>query len=122
MKRIIEYRRLLDITPNADLVELKTTYRNLIKEWHPDKYIDEAWNEMILDFPIENINILVSLKSKYRTFLLSNTNEIHYIFYNKILQTQFKINNLSNPTLRIISNSIVFSKLSIPNLILFILT
>ena len=38
MKRIIEYRRLLNITPNADLTELKTTYRKLIKEWHPDKY------------------------------------------------------------------------------------
>ncbi|MEN9445592.1 MAG: hypothetical protein RL728_104 [Bacteroidota bacterium] len=37
----------------------------------------EAWNEMILDFPIENLKLLEDLKSSHRIFLLSNTNEIH---------------------------------------------
>lgn len=37
----------------------------------------QAWNEMILDFPIENLNLLSELKNSHRTFLLSNTNEIH---------------------------------------------
>ncbi len=37
----------------------------------------EAWNEMILDFPIQNLQLLEKLKSSHRTFLLSNTNEIH---------------------------------------------
>lgn len=36
-----------------------------------------AWNAMILEFPIENLELLLSLKQKYRIFLLSNTNEIH---------------------------------------------
>lgn len=36
-----------------------------------------AWNAMILEFPIENLELLLSLKEKYRIFLLSNTNEIH---------------------------------------------
>ena len=37
----------------------------------------EAWNAMILDFPIENLQLLERLKSSHRIFLLSNTNEIH---------------------------------------------
>lgn len=41
MKRIVEYRKLLNITPEADLGSLKTTYRNLMKEWHPDKFAND---------------------------------------------------------------------------------
>ncbi|UXP33220.1 KTSC domain-containing protein [Reichenbachiella agarivorans] len=42
MKRIAEYRKLFNAAANTDLKELKTTYRNLVKEWHPDKFQDEA--------------------------------------------------------------------------------
>ncbi len=38
MKRITEHRKLFEVTPDADLSKLKTIYRNLIKEWHPDKF------------------------------------------------------------------------------------
>jgi len=38
MKRIIEYRRLLGVDKSADLKELKSIYRNFMKEWHPDKF------------------------------------------------------------------------------------
>jgi DnaJ-class molecular chaperone len=38
MKRIGEYRKLFNVTPETDLKQLKTTYRNLVKEWHPDKF------------------------------------------------------------------------------------
>ena len=41
MKRINEYRKLFNVDANADLKQLKTTYRNLIKEWHPDKFQNE---------------------------------------------------------------------------------
>ena len=40
MKRIIDYRKLFDIKQDADLAKLKTVYRNLMKEWHPDKFKD----------------------------------------------------------------------------------
>jgi putative hydrolase of the HAD superfamily len=36
-----------------------------------------AWNAMLLDFPLERLSLLETLKSKYRLFLLSNTNETH---------------------------------------------
>lgn len=38
MKRINQYKKLFKVTPNTDLKGLKTTYRNLVKEWHPDKF------------------------------------------------------------------------------------
>lgn len=41
MKRINEYKKLFNVEPDSDLKKLKTTYRNLIKEWHPDKFQEE---------------------------------------------------------------------------------
>lgn len=38
MKRIRAYQKLFNIEKDADLQILKTTYRNLVKEWHPDKF------------------------------------------------------------------------------------
>ncbi len=36
-----------------------------------------AWNAMLLDFPRHRLELLKELKSRYRLFLLSNTNETH---------------------------------------------
>lgn len=41
MKRIKEYKKLFEIEGNIELKTLKTKYRNLVKEWHPDKFQDE---------------------------------------------------------------------------------
>ncbi|MBL3658143.1 KTSC domain-containing protein [Fulvivirga sediminis] len=38
MKRIKEYKKLFNIDSAIDLKDLKKTYRNLVKEWHPDKF------------------------------------------------------------------------------------
>ena len=40
MKRINEYKKLFNIETIAsiELRQLKKTYRNLVKEWHPDKF------------------------------------------------------------------------------------
>lgn len=40
MKKIVEYRKLLDVTKTATLKELKTIYRNSMKEDHPDTIAD----------------------------------------------------------------------------------
>lgn len=43
MKRIVEYRKLLNVDKTVTLKELKTIYRNAMKESHPDKFSgDEA--------------------------------------------------------------------------------
>lgn len=38
MKRIAEYKKLFSIEKEIELKELKSTYRNLVKQWHPDKF------------------------------------------------------------------------------------
>ncbi len=40
MRRIISYRKLLGVDEAIELKELKTVYRNLMKDWHPDKFQD----------------------------------------------------------------------------------
>jgi len=40
MRKIEGYRKLLNVTKNAELKELKTVYRNLMKDCHPDKFQD----------------------------------------------------------------------------------
>ncbi|WP_026777163.1 KTSC domain-containing protein [Polaribacter sp. Hel_I_88] len=45
MKRIKEYKKLFEVEGKIDLKELKKTYRNLVKEWHPDKFTDEEKKE-----------------------------------------------------------------------------
>lgn len=51
-----------------------------------DDEIDDCMNAMLLDIPIERIRLLESLKNSSRLFLLSNTNQIHYTCFNKILK------------------------------------
>ena len=41
MKRINEFKKQFDVTPETTLASLKKTYRTLIKEWHPDKFRDD---------------------------------------------------------------------------------
>lgn len=38
MKRINEYKKLFSIENDIDLKQLKSAYRGLVKEWHPDKF------------------------------------------------------------------------------------
>ena len=40
MKRIKEYKTLFNVEGTLDLTDLKKTYRNLVKQWHPDKFQD----------------------------------------------------------------------------------
>lgn len=40
--------------------------------------IESAWNALLLDFPPERIEWLEKIAGRYRIFLFSNTNQIHY--------------------------------------------
>jgi len=39
MKRIAKYKKLFAVEGDLELKQLKKTYRNLVKEWHPDKFL-----------------------------------------------------------------------------------
>lgn len=47
---------------------------------------EEAWNALVLDLPIERLDLLQALAEKHRLFLLSNTNAIHMRYVSKIVQ------------------------------------
>lgn len=64
MKRVNQYRKLFKSQAETDLKQLKTTYRNLVKEWHPDKFQDEnakAEAEIKSQEIIDGYHFLVSL-------------------------------------------------------------
>jgi len=61
------------ITESDFFLEIK----KLIKTNNNNQELIAAWNAMLLDFPLERLSLLETLKPKYRLFLLSNTNETH---------------------------------------------
>ena len=54
-----------------------------------DEQIDHAWNSLLIGVPAGNHELLLELKPKYRTFLLSNINAIHYDYIMKYLKDEF---------------------------------
>jgi hypothetical protein len=56
MKRINEYKKLFGVEQELDLKQLKSTYRGLIKEWHPDKFQDG--DELALEAEIKSQKII----------------------------------------------------------------
>lgn len=52
----------------------------------PDQAIIDAWNAMLLDFPVARLQLLQQLGQYYNLYLLSNTNAIHLEALNAILE------------------------------------
>jgi DnaJ-class molecular chaperone len=65
MKKIVDYRKLLSVNKTAELKELKTVYRNLMKDWHPDKFIENNDEKLAAEAKskeiIEAYHFLVSI-------------------------------------------------------------
>jgi glucose-1-phosphatase len=61
-----------------------------------DEQIDGAWNSMILDFPKPHFELLKKLKNNYNVYLLSNTNEIHYQYFNQYVKNNLGVNSLDD--------------------------
>jgi curved DNA-binding protein CbpA len=67
MKRVNQYKKLFNVEGAIDLKELKKTYRNLVKEWHPDKFQDEEKKqeaELESQVIIDGYHFLVSIAPK----------------------------------------------------------
>jgi FMN phosphatase YigB (HAD superfamily) len=58
-----------------------------------DEQIDTAWNAIFVGIPPGNHELLLTLKEKYRTFLLSNINAIHYDYVHRYLKQEFGVDN-----------------------------
>ena len=68
-------------TGKISLSEFRDAIRSRTKVHLSDKQIDDAWCAMLLDFPDENIELLRKLRSEYKLYLLSNTNQMHIDYY-----------------------------------------
>lgn len=70
----------------ASDVEFRNQLRDEFQIEATDKQIDDCMNAMLLDIPIERLNLLKSLRASSSLYLLSNTNEIHLKKFNAILK------------------------------------
>ncbi len=65
MKKIIGYRKLLGVNENTSLQDLKTIYRNMMKNWHPDKFMEDHEQKELAEAKskhiIEAYHFLVSI-------------------------------------------------------------
>lgn len=65
MKKIADYRRLLDVDKSVDLKTLKSTYRTIMKECHPDKFVNDEEGRIAAEIKskemIEAYHFLVSI-------------------------------------------------------------
>jgi putative hydrolase of the HAD superfamily len=68
-------------------------FRDLVRKFtgksFSDNEIDHAWNTIIKDIPMERVELIERLKKKYRVYLLSNSNSIHYDYYNRYVRENF---------------------------------
>ncbi|SDA94600.1 KTSC domain-containing protein [Algoriphagus alkaliphilus] len=100
MKRINEYKKLFNVEGSIDLKKLKTTYRTLVKEWHPDKFLDgdekakeaEEKSTKIIDgyhflVSIAPETIAANLEEYTKTATESGIADFHY--KNQVLEITF---------------------------------
>lgn len=81
-------------TASISPAEFRAEIRKAANNDHlTDQQIDDAWNSLLIGTIQENHDLLLKVKEKYRTFLLSNNNEIHYNWIINYLKATFKINN-----------------------------
>jgi len=70
------------------------TFRDKIREFlnkdMSDESIDYAWGALLLDFPDNKIDMIDRARHEYMTFLLSNTNNIHRIKFEKDFREKTK--------------------------------
>jgi len=105
MKKIVDYRKLLGVEKTTELKVLKTVYRNLMKDWHPDKFQESAESQLHAEEKsktiIEAYHFLVSiapetLDATKPEFILttSASNMADYEYKSQILKVTFLDGNV----------------------------
>ena len=69
--------------------QFRSQLKLFLKPSTTDKEINTAWNSIITNYPESKFKLLQKLKLSYRTFALSNTNEIHVATFNNTIQHKF---------------------------------
>ncbi len=100
MKKVADYRKLLDVDKTVELKELKSIYRGLMKEWHPDKFSGNEEGKLEAEEKskefIEAYNFLVSINSETLELnkeeyekTTSEANVLDYHYKARILHVNF---------------------------------
>ena len=100
MKKIVDYRRLLGVAENAELQELKSVYRGLMKTWHPDKFQDSEESKLEAEEMsktiIEAYHFLVSIAPETRdqsfaeyTLTTTTSNIADFEYRSQVLKVSF---------------------------------
>jgi len=79
-----------------DEAEFLTQAKKLFPESVTPQQITDAWNAMLFDLPQHRFELLKELGKKYRLFLMSNTNIIHYKEYQNIIRKTYGISGLDD--------------------------
>lgn len=70
MKKIVDFRKLLGVNESTELKDLKTIYRNFMKDCHPDKFQDNPEEQVQAEAKskeiIEAYHFLVSIAPETR--------------------------------------------------------
>ena len=80
-----------EITPS----DFRSGLRSAFEKDVDTAQLDDAWNAMLLDLPIERLNLLNRIREEKKISLLSNTNEIHVQAFESQLKMEHGINDLS---------------------------
>ena len=96
MKKIIESRKLLGVDKDVELKDLKTIYRNAMKEWHPDKIQDNVEAKLAAEEKskafIEAYHLLVSVAPETHEQQVEKYTEV--ITSSKMSDFQYKSSTL----------------------------
>ncbi len=92
MKKIIESRKLLGVDKSVELGDLKTIYRNFMKDWHPDKFQHDQHAQVEAEEKskafIEAYHLLVSVAPETHAQQLEQYTEV--INSSRIVGFQYK--------------------------------
>lgn len=70
--------------------------RKQIRYEGPEQELAKAWNAMLLDIPEKRLDVLVTMKQNYNTFLLSNTCEPHIAAFEHDLYLKHGVKNFND--------------------------
>lgn len=79
MKRVNKYKKLFNVEQEIDLKQLKTNYRNLVKQWHPDKFQEDDDQHLQAEIKskeiIDGYHFLVSIAPQTKAENLEDYNQ-----------------------------------------------
>lgn len=93
-KEILSYSKQNPIFDWMDIgkisaAQFRQELRKVLKPGVTDDEINKAWNSILINYPEQKFRLLRELKMHYKTFALSNINELHVAAINKAAQTKF---------------------------------